>query len=68
MSHTYHILVKTSPEGGFTGQCLELPGAITEGDSLDELKANMSEAIDLVQETIRDMIKPEQVIELERTH
>jgi len=29
---------------------LELPGAITEGDSLDELKANMNEAIDLVQD------------------
>jgi predicted RNase H-like HicB family nuclease len=60
----YHILIKTSPEGGYTGQCLELPGAISEGETLEELQRNIAEAIDLVQEEIRDMAKSEQVIEL----
>ena len=49
----YHILIKTPPEGGYTGQYLELPGAISEGETLDKLIANMGEAINLVQETIR---------------
>jgi predicted RNase H-like HicB family nuclease len=35
-----------------TPVCLELPGAISEGETLDELRANMGEAIDFVQETI----------------
>ncbi|MGA8081102.1 MAG: type II toxin-antitoxin system HicB family antitoxin [Candidatus Nitrosopolaris sp.] len=60
----YHILIKTSPEGGYTGQCLELPGAISEGETLEELQRNIAEAIDLVQEEIRHMAKSEQVIEL----
>ncbi|MGA9151007.1 MAG: hypothetical protein WBZ36_10535 [Candidatus Nitrosopolaris sp.] len=28
----YHVIINPSPEGGFSGQCLELAGAISEGD------------------------------------
>jgi predicted RNase H-like HicB family nuclease len=32
---------------GYSGQCLEIPGAISEGETLEELRANMTEAITL---------------------
>ncbi len=44
----------TEHSEGFTGQCMELPGAISEGKTLDELKANMKEAIELVLEEIEE--------------
>ena len=52
----YNVKTTEHPEG-FTGQCLELPGAISEGKTLDELKANMKEAIELVLEEIRESSK-----------
>lgn len=44
--------IREAPEGGYSGQCLELPQAISEGETLEELKANMTEAIQLVLETV----------------
>jgi len=52
----YNVKVTEHSEG-FTGQCLELPGAISEGKTLDELKANMKEAIELVLEEIQESSK-----------
>ena len=37
---TLHVI--NSPEGGFTGRCMELPAAIGEGDTMEELKTNMT--------------------------
>ena len=44
----FTILYKEKEEGGFSGQCLELPSAISQGETLDELKANMDDTIHLV--------------------
>ena len=33
---------------------MELPGAISQGDTLEELKENMKDAISLILESIRD--------------
>ena len=44
----YTILVEKEDEGGFSGSCLELPAAISQGETLEELQKNMKEAIDLV--------------------
>jgi predicted RNase H-like HicB family nuclease len=52
----YNVKVTEHSEG-LTGQCLELPGAISEGKTLDELKANMKEAIELVLEEIHESSK-----------
>lgn len=52
----YNVKVTEHPEG-FTGQCLELPGAISEGKTLEELKSNMKEAIELVLEEIHEYSK-----------
>lgn len=50
----FHIIVSKASEGGYSGQCLELPGAISEGETEDELKINMREAIQLVLESIEE--------------
>lgn len=52
----YNIKV-TEHQEGFTGQCLEIPGAISEGKTIEELKANMKEAIELVLEEINESAK-----------
>ena len=61
----FTINVIKSSEGGFTGRCLELPAAISEGDTLEELETNMKEVISLVLETIEEKSKLDQKITIE---
>ena len=35
-------------EGGFIGYVAELPGANTQGETLEEVRENLSEAIELI--------------------
>jgi len=65
----FTILIQKAPieEGGYSGQCLELPAAISQGETIDELKENMKEAIELALETIKDLKKDAFVEELEIT-
>ncbi len=42
----YHFKIHKE-NGGFWAQCIELPGCITEGDTLEELQTNMQEALNL---------------------
>lgn len=55
----FTILIKKESEGGYSGQCLELPGAISQGETMDELKENMVDAIHLVLEYIESKAKAE---------
>ena len=48
----YTVIVHKEREGGYSGQCLELPGAISEGETMKELKENMTDAIQLVLQSI----------------
>lgn len=48
----FTVKIQKAPEGGYSGRCLEVPGAISEGETIEELKANMAEAISLVLESI----------------
>ena len=50
---------------GFIGKCLELPGAISEGNTLEELKKNMTKAIELILEEIYESSKNDQKIIIE---
>ena len=43
------------PEG-YIGFVEELPGANTQGETLEETKANLEEAIELVMETNRQLV------------
>jgi predicted RNase H-like HicB family nuclease len=42
---------KEQEEGSFSGQCVELPAAISQGETHDELRKNMKDAILLVLES-----------------
>lgn len=44
-------------EGGFTAIVEELPGAISYGETLEEARENIPEAIQLVLESNRDLIE-----------
>ncbi|MDI3539725.1 MAG: hypothetical protein PWR29_781 [Methanolobus sp.] len=46
----YTIALETAEEGGYTARCLELPAAISEGDTRKEALENIKEAIELVLE------------------
>lgn len=62
----FTITIQKEVEGGFSGQCLEIPGAISQGETLEELKKNMKEAIQLSIEYLEDKARKEnnQVIEI----
>jgi predicted RNase H-like HicB family nuclease len=49
----FTVHIKKEEEGGYSGQCLELPAAISQGETIDELKSNMVEAIQLVIEYLK---------------
>jgi predicted RNase H-like HicB family nuclease len=40
-------IVHKAEEGGYWAEVPSLPGCLTQGETLDELKANLHEAIDL---------------------
>ena len=61
----FTVQVIKAPEGGFSGRCLELPAAISEGETIDELEANMKEVISLVLESIEEKTKPDERIIVE---
>jgi len=41
----FTVTLEPQPEGGFTVQCVEIPGAISEGDTKKEALANIRDAI-----------------------
>lgn len=42
----FTVLLREEPEGGYSAQCLELPGAISEGENRKEALANIKEVIE----------------------
>lgn len=53
----FTVKLEESDEGGYTAQCLELPAAISEGDSKDEAIENIKEAIQLVLEVSQEQAR-----------
>lgn len=43
--HTYTVLFEPAAEGGYTATVPVLPGVITEGDTLEEARERVKEAI-----------------------
>lgn len=48
----YTVVLEPQEEGGYTVRCLELPGAISQGETKEEALMNIKEAIGLVFEVL----------------
>ncbi len=57
----FTVILREEPEGGYSVQCVELPGAISQGDNRKEALANIREAIEGYLEAF-----PEEVNQLKR--
>lgn len=48
------VILREEEEGGYSVQCLELPGCISEGETREEALANIREAIEGYREAFPD--------------
>lgn len=53
MKQCYHTIIKPRRNGCFVGWVEEIPGTITQGQSLDECRQNLRDALQLMVETHR---------------
>lgn len=53
----YTIILEKEEEGGYSAQCLELPGAISQGETKEEALRNIKEAIGLVLDVLQEEVK-----------
>ena len=44
----YTAIIKDLGDGWYMGQCEQIPGAMTQGRSIEEVKENLKDAIQLV--------------------
>lgn len=51
---TLTAIYEEAEEGGYIGYVAELPGANTQGETLEEVRENLGEAIQLILETNRE--------------
>ncbi len=56
MKAEFTAIIEKAPEGGYWAICPEIPGANGQGDTIEEAKANLKEAIELILEDRRDDI------------
>ncbi len=54
---TIQAIIHPAEEGGFWAEVPSLPGCLTEGESLDELKANLVEAVKGWMEAAEDLAR-----------
>lgn len=50
----YTVVLQPQEEGGFNVQCVEIPGAISQGETREEALANIREAIELVLDVLQE--------------
>ena len=54
---TLTAIYQEGDEGGYIGYVAELPGANTQGETLEEVRENLSEAIQLILEANREQFQ-----------
>lgn len=54
MTHTFTAVFEEAPEGGYAAWVEELPGAISQGETLEEARENLREAIALILQVNRE--------------
>lgn len=50
----YTAIYEPADEGGYIGYVAELPGANTQGDTLEEARKNLKEAVELLLDCYRE--------------
>jgi predicted RNase H-like HicB family nuclease len=60
----YTIILEPQDEGGYTVRCLELPGAISQGETKEEALANIKEAIGLLLEVLSQDVAARSNVEI----
>ena len=54
---TLTTIYEEAEEGGYLGYVAELPGANTQGETLEEVRQNLTEAIQLILEANREQFE-----------
>ena len=54
---TFTAVFTRAPEGGYTAMVEEIPGAISEGESIEEARENLADALRMVLECNRDIAR-----------
>jgi predicted RNase H-like HicB family nuclease len=54
MTNDFTAVYQEAEEGGYIAYAEEVPGAITQGETLEEARGNLAEAVQLVLETNRE--------------
>lgn len=54
MTRTFTAIIQPADEGGYVAWVEELPGANTQGETLEETRENLKEAIQLILEVNRE--------------
>jgi predicted RNase H-like HicB family nuclease len=54
---TLTTIYEEAEEGGYVGYVAELPGANTQGETLEEVRENLNEAIQLILEANREQFE-----------
>jgi predicted RNase H-like HicB family nuclease len=54
----YAVVIHEDPDGGFWGEVPALPGCYSQGETVDELRHNIREAIAGVLEVLTKNLKP----------
>ena len=54
MTHTFTAVFEEAPEGGYTAFVEELPGAVSQGETIEEARENLKEAIEMMLEYNRE--------------
>lgn len=50
MKAEFTAIIEAAPEGGFWAICPEVPGAIGQGETIDEVKDSLRQSIELILE------------------
>jgi len=56
---TFTFVIKEAEEGGYLARCIELPQVHTEGETMEEVRRNMRDALNLAIDHFRAKAKKE---------
>ncbi|WP_022671069.1 type II toxin-antitoxin system HicB family antitoxin [Hippea alviniae] len=54
MKAEFTAIIRPAPEGGYWAICPEVPGANGQGETVEEAKESLKEAIELILEDLRE--------------